>query len=235
MPEYNPTIFDCKDISGYPFQLTAKEPRSVGRFKYAYKGDDGAKFRLADLADKDSVPGNVLIKDDGTTEYVPLGDDYFAADEAGNGRFRAPRKDDDGNIQKWEDTGRPKTESKLEFYVVREVDFGREVSLVKTGNGKRAGQALGTARVWDVWFKASVDAKLRAAVEAAIKAARGTGSLLEAKLLLTYDETKPPQDKYAVTFEEWAEPLPVSVTKAKGGDPAWMDDAPDMQVDELPF
>lgn len=234
MPEYNPTVFDAKDISGFAFQLTSKEPRSIGRYKFAYKNDDGAKFRLNDITEKDSVPGNVLIKDDGTNEYVPLGEDYFASDDSGNGRFRAPRKDDDGNIEKWEDTGRPKTESKLEFYVAREVDFGREVSLVKTGNGKKARTALGTSRLWDVWFKATVDAKLRAAVEAAIKASRGQGKLTEAKLMLTYDDTKPPQEKYTVTFEDWAEPSPEPV-KAEGGDPAWMDESDDVKISDIPF
>src|SRR4051794_3947038 len=93
MREFSPTIFDCKDISGHPFQLTAKEPRSMGRERFGVdKFLGGAKLRLKNLMEDDRVPGNVEIRGEGEQGWRLCGE-YLVADENGNGPFRMPKKD----------------------------------------------------------------------------------------------------------------------------------------------
>jgi hypothetical protein len=231
MPEYAPTIFDCKDISGHPFQLTAKEPRSMGRERFGVdKFLGGAKLRLVDPLRGDRDPGNVEIRREGEQGWTKCGD-YNVSDDNGNGPFTMPKKNRiTGEIERWPDSGKIKSESKIEWVVVIEADFGQEIEFKRTG-GKRAGESCGTARVWDVWMKLSAYKKLREQMDSAAKMAGRDP--LEARYVLTYTKDAAPADMYQVKFDSWAEkaaakpqPEPGSFRDAAGED---------MDVSLIPF
>ena len=105
-----------------------------------------------------------------------------------------------------------KTESVVEFFVVREVTFTEPTVLVHQGGGKK-GEAYLTVQPGekvDVWFKQSVDKQLRALLENAVMmAARPAG---EAILELTYDATQPPISMYGMKFRGWGQPSGPALT-----------------------
>lgn len=235
MPEYNPTIWDAKNLTGVRFSLTDKEERSVGKEAFGQPKfrERGIAMRLVDYTLGDRAPDNVEISEGGGAFRICA--EYGEANDDGHGPFCAPRKDEKtGEIERWPDTGRVKTKSTVDFYVVREVVVHDAAALTHV-SGKHQGEPLmrkvngelepiviQPGDKLDVWFKASVDKKLLASIETARRANKSM-SEQQAILVLTFDPTKPPMDMYQVAFTEWDEsqvPAPAKVPEVMQHDDA---------------
>lgn len=235
--DFLPTIWDCRDIAGLPFQLTSLTFVSRGMPKFDYKpefkGADGkvaVQLKLADPMMNAQKRGNVLIKQEG--QWVPF-EEYLEADpDTGHGTYQVPRKDfKTKEVERWPDTGNIKTEGKWEFVVIAQIAFSEETTITKK-YGKRAGETVATGTEFEVFLKPSAYKSLYEQMQTTQKSNKDK-SLLEAAWKLNHQAEGAPADHYKMEFVDWAAPVP-----SKASSPVAAKQAPinqDFDPSDIPF